>query len=223
MRHNSFVGMPEANSVVQHLIQRINNRSFRNLQGSPLDWFETLERSCLSQLPSMPADQDFWSAQKAKGNQLSLTIAVPPNVIEQPGDVKVSLDFVQAFFQGELATSLRMPDPPHKHSAALKRTVTPPKAATDWSPERLLRWANKIGPTTAHLTSTILAHSNNSPSGVRSCLGLLTLETKYGRHRLEAACRLAASKKSWTIRLVRSILDQGLDQTCLQLRIAGLT
>jgi hypothetical protein len=48
--------------------------------------------------------------------------------------------------------------------------------------------------------------------GYRSCLGLLGLEKRYGRQRLEAACRRAIENGTPARRSVLSILQQGLDR-----------
>ncbi len=91
-----------------------------------------------------------------------------------------------------------------------------------WDPDRVLNWANKIGPATAHLTRTILEHANFSQSGVHSCLGLLSLEQEYGSHRLENACKTAATVKRWTISTIRSTLKERLDQTTTQQSLPNL-
>jgi hypothetical protein len=47
--------------------------------------------------------------------------------------------------------------------------------------------------------------------GFRSCLGLLSLEKRFGRERLEAACQRALALSSPTRGSVLSILEKGLD------------
>jgi len=47
--------------------------------------------------------------------------------------------------------------------------------------------------------------------GYRSCLGLLSLEKRYGKERLEAACERAIALGSPTRSSAVSILEKGLD------------
>lgn len=89
--------------------------------------------------------------------------------------------------------------------------------APDWSADRVIDWANKIGPATTHLVNTILQKSDCSYPGIRSCLGLLSLEQKYGADRLESAAVRATSLKSWTIKIISSMLKEGSDRTYEQL------
>jgi hypothetical protein len=69
----------------------------------------------------------------------------------------------------------------------------------------------EIGPQTRDLVRHLLTHKSHPEQGYRSCLGLLSLERRYGRLRLEAACTRAIAIGSPTRRSVDSILRQGLD------------
>jgi len=48
--------------------------------------------------------------------------------------------------------------------------------------------------------------------GYRSSLGLLRLESRYGKERLEAACRRALSFDLHSYKGVKNILEAGLDK-----------
>jgi transposase len=82
----------------------------------------------------------------------------------------------------------------------------------EWSPSRIVSWAESIGPETAKLASAILAERRHPEQGYRSCLGILRLSKKYGAERLEAACVRAVSAGARSYRHVESILKHGLDR-----------
>jgi transposase len=81
----------------------------------------------------------------------------------------------------------------------------------DWTPERLTRWAGKIGTATRTVVETILTSRPHPQQGFRSCLGILHLTKKYGDERLEAACRRADRIGSPSYKSIASILKAGLD------------
>jgi transposase len=81
-----------------------------------------------------------------------------------------------------------------------------------WTPDRFIRWAGKIGPHTATLIETILNSRAHPQQGFRSCLGILRLAKSYGDGRLDAACRRAAAIGGTSYRSVESILKHNLDQ-----------
>ncbi|MGH9439495.1 MAG: Mu transposase domain-containing protein, partial [Terriglobia bacterium] len=226
MRHHSFAGISETNEAMQQLVAGLNVREFKKLpDSSPNKWFETMERSYLTALPSMPGDRELWLREEVTATFINVNkhyYSVPPSVIGQHVDVKVTSELVEIFFQGRQITSHGRQDRPGKSSAKAEHVSSSRQPATGWSALRVRKWADKIGPATASLIETILSYANCSPAGVRSCLGILTLESTYGRERLESVCRHAASLKSWTVGSIRSMLKRGLDQSAVQLTIPEL-
>src|SRR6185369_12431895 len=89
------------------------------------------------------------------------------------------------------------------------------QAHAEWSPSRLIRWAQTIGAQTAALVEAIIAERRHPEQGYRSCLGILRLSKKYGPERLEAACARAVSVGARSYRHVDAILKSGLDRTPL--------
>jgi transposase len=82
----------------------------------------------------------------------------------------------------------------------------------EWTPSRLIQWAETIGPQTAALVAAILADRPHPEQGYRSCLGLLRLSRRDGAGRLEAACARALAVGARSYRHVDSILKHGLDR-----------
>src|SRR5690606_1371322 len=77
---------------------------------------------------------------------------------------------------------------------------------------RLIRWAEKTGPSTAHIVQRILDQRPQPDHDYRACLGILRLGNRYGAERLEAACKRAAGLPRLTYRSIQSILTNGLDR-----------
>jgi transposase len=75
-----------------------------------------------------------------------------------------------------------------------------------WTPSRLVRWAATVGPAVAELAETILRSRPHPEQGYRACLGLMHLEKRYGRERLNAACQRALTVRGLSYRSVESIL-----------------
>ena len=226
MRHQYFTGISETNAAMQQLIAGLNSRQFRKLPGaSRRSWFEVMERSYLTALPTMPSDREFWLNELVTSGHVNIDkhyYSVPPTVIGQHVDVKVTPGFVEIFFQGRQVTVHNRQNQPGRSSTKMEHVRSSPQTKSEWSPQRVHKWAEKIGPATAYLVDIILTHANSSSAGIRSCLGLLALESEYGRERLESACRHAASLKSWTVGSIRSMLKRGFDQFSIQLPIPNL-
>jgi len=81
-----------------------------------------------------------------------------------------------------------------------------------WTPDRFIRWAEKIGHQTTRLIKQLLSSRPHPQQGFRSALGILRLAKGYGDNRLEAACQRAMIIGGISYRSVASILKYGLDQ-----------
>ena len=80
-----------------------------------------------------------------------------------------------------------------------------------WTPERFICWAEKIGPHTAALITNVLGSRRHPQQAFRSCLGILRLAKSYGDERLEAAAARALAIGANSFRSVESILNHRLD------------
>ena len=100
-----------------------------------------------------------------------------------------------------------------RHTTVPEHMPSSHRAHAEWTPTRILGWAEKTGPSTHELCAAILGERRHPEQGFRSCLGILRLEKRYGRERLEAACARAVLFKARSYRSVESILKKGLDRT----------
>ena len=61
------------------------------------------------------------------------------------------------------------------------------RAHLEWTPSRLVTWAATPGPAVAELAETLMRTRPHPEQGYRACLGLMHLEKKYSKERLDAA------------------------------------
>ena len=85
------------------------------------------------------------------------------------------------------------------------------RAHAEWSPERMKRWANKIGPHTMKLIDRLIASRAFPEQAYRTCLGVLRLSSRYGEGRLEKACIIANESGATRYQQVESILKNKFD------------
>ena len=82
----------------------------------------------------------------------------------------------------------------------------------EWTPTRLIRWAEKTGDACARVVEAILASRPHPQHGFRSCLGIMRLGKRYGQDRLEAACLRATVMGACSYKSIESILKHNLDR-----------
>jgi transposase len=140
--------------------------------------------------------------------------SVPYPLVHHVVELRFSATVVEIFHQGQRVAS-------HARSTRGGFTTDPahrPKAHQAylaWTPSRLVRWGETIGPATGQLVAAILASRPHPEQGYRSCLGLLRLGKQYPPARLEASCARALAIRATSYKSVQSILRTGLDHHAL--------
>jgi transposase len=131
--------------------------------------------------------------------------------VGQVCDIRVSAAIVEVLHRGRRVAS-------HRRSTRQGRFTTEPahmpeahRRHAEWTPSRIVAWAERSGPATADLVTEIMASRPHPEQGFRSCLGIMRLGRRYGEERLEAAAVRALAIRGLSYRSVESILKAGLD------------
>ena len=216
LRHRPFFALAELNQALRGLLEQLNQRRFKKLPGTRQQWFETLERPALRPLPAEPYEFARW--KKARVNiDYHIDVerhyySVPYLLVRQEVDVRLTAATVEVFHHRQRVASHRRDPRPGRYTTVAAHMPKAHREYAEWTPARLVRWAEQTGPSTAALVERILATRPHPQQGYRSCLGILRLGQTYGTDRLEAACRRALAIGGFSYKSVDSILKRGLDQ-----------
>lgn len=138
--------------------------------------------------------------------------SVPYPLVGKRIDVRATAAMVEAFHKGRRVAS-------HQRSRKRGGFTTDPAHRPDshrryaeWTPSRLTRWAEKIGPNAAAVVAETMRRRPHPEQGFRSCLGLIRLSKRYSPESVEAACQRARAIASPSYRSVRSILKNVLEK-----------
>src|ERR1700752_2347347 len=133
-------------------------------------------------------------------------------VVEELMEVGATPTTVEIFHRGQRVTS-------HLRGRGRGQVLTEkehrPKshqAHLEWTPTRMVHWAEQIGPNTARLIERILSEKPHPEMGYRSCLGIIRLAERYSATRMEAAAQRALESNACRFKSVESILKNSLDQ-----------
>jgi transposase len=219
LRHHTFFSLPEINAAMRALLEDLNRRPFKRLPGSRLSLFEQLDRPAMRPLP--PEPYVFAEGKKARvhidyhmqvdGHYYS----VPYQLVKQALDVRLSANTVEVFHQGRRVASHPRSHQKGRHTTTAEHMPQAHQAYAQWTPQRLIHWAEQTGPATAQVVATLLASRPHAQQGFRSCLGIMRLGKTYGDDRLEAACRRALAIQAPSYKSIESILKHRLDQAPL--------
>jgi transposase len=138
--------------------------------------------------------------------------SVPYQLRQHQLEVRATERTIEIFHQGQRVASHQRSYVRGTHTTCPEHMPKSHREHAEWSPSRLIGWAETVGPQTAALVEAILNDRPHPEQGYRSCLGILRLSRRYGNDRLEAACKRALAAGARSYRHVDSILKHGLDR-----------
>ena len=216
LRHRQFFSLAELNAAIAELLIRLNERPFKKLPGCRRELFEQLDRPALAPLPAQPYSFAAW--KKARVNiDYHIEIerhyySVPYQLVKAEVEARISAHTVEILHRGRRVASHRRAARPGGYTTVVEHMPRPHREYAEWTPRRLVEWAERTGPATGRLVAEILGHRRHPQQGFRSCLGILRLGKTYGEPRLEAACLRALAIGATSFKSIDSILKHGLDQ-----------
>src|SRR5215469_3758284 len=216
LRHHKFFTLEELNVAIRELLVRLNHRPFRKREGSRAAVFEAIDKPALKPLATEPFDLSQWSRARVNIDYHvafdSNLYSVPYNLVHELIEIRSTATTVEILHKGTRVAS-------HLRSRGRGQTITNdehrPKshrAHLEWTPSRMVHWAESIGPNTARLFERIMADKPHPEMGYRGCLGIIRLAGKYSAQRVEAAAARALLTGACRYKSVESILKNSLDQ-----------
>lgn len=219
LRKRQFLSLGELNVAIRELLEILNLKKMKHLGKSRRELWESLERSELKPLPDSRYEYADWKMATV-GIDYHVRVghnsySVPYRFSGQGVNVRIGEKSIEIFHQGRsVALHVRSHE---KNQAITKKEHMPEKhnSMLSWTPERFLRWAEKIGPQTREMIERIMARREYPEQGYRKCLGILKQADRYGAERLEGACRRGLSFGIFSYRGIKEILENGYDRLAI--------
>jgi transposase len=196
------------------VLGQAGNRIHGTTKQKPLSVFAQTERHMLRPLPDVAPELATWTKVKVHGNchvQFEKTYySAPFRLVRRALWLKATETSVKLFYNLEMvAIHARL------HRPGARSTVDehlPPEAIAYkmQDPQWCLRQAQAVGPCCKVLIETLFA--DRVLDNLRGAQGVVGMAKKYGKARLEAACKRALAFGNPKYRAVKIILEKGLDQ-----------
>ncbi len=216
LRHRRFFTLAALNAAIAVEVANLNNRVTRHLGASRQTLFEELERSALKPLPVEPYMFAEWKECRA-GLDYHVEVekhyySVPHGLLREAMWARITARTVEVFHRGKrVATHVRSLSN-RRHTTVREHMPSSHRRHADWTPERIRRRANEIGPRTSALIEVIQREKAHPEQGFRACIGILRHARTFGAERLEAACDRALEIGARSYTSVTSILKTNLDR-----------
>lgn len=212
LRHRTFFSLAELNRAIRKLLADLNHRKMEHLEKSRRELFEELDRPTLRPLPERPYEYATWKAARVNIDYHvefeKHFYSVPFTLIHEQVRIRATEQLVEIFHKRSrdpVAIHPRNPTP-GRYSTQTAHMPTTHQKAGEWNAERLVRWADEIGPQTALLVQAILSSRQHPEQAFRACLGILRLAGKYAHAQMETACQMASEAQTLNYRGVKALL-----------------
>jgi transposase len=216
LRNRQFFSLEELNQAIRELLDELNARLMRKLGASRRAFFEALDLPALKALPDEPYQYAEWKkCRVAPDYHVDLhghLYSVPHALIREVLEARMTGTTVELFHRGKRVASHARSALRNRHTTISEHMPSSHRRYAEWTPARIAREAEQIGPASAGLCAAIMRAKPHPEQGFRACLGILRLAKSYGGERLEAACRRGLDIGATTYGSIASILKSGLDR-----------
>jgi transposase len=206
LRNRKFFSLHEVNLAIKEQLERLNNKVMQSVGRSRRQEFEEIDWPNLRPLPEKPYE---YAERKIATVNIDYHIefeghlySVPFTLIHQKVDIRATERMVEIFFQGKSVAIHPRNFRPGRYSTLREHMPANHQFMEDINSERLIEWANSIGPQTTILVKATLQSRPFPQQAYRSCLGILGLAKKYNPSLLEQACQSVFEAKEFSYKAV---------------------
>jgi transposase len=220
LRHQTIFSLYELNRCIKELLSALNKHPFKRLEGTRESIFNTIDKPALKPLPTEPYEYALWKHARVNIDyHIEVDrhyYSVPYQLVGKQVDVRITAQTIECLYKGNRIASHIRSHESYKHTTVTGHMPTAHQAYAQWTPERLINWANKSGGQVSVFIEKLLLQKPHPQQGFRSALGVMRLGKHYGNDRLNGACKRALAIGAINYRSIESILKNGLDQKPVQ-------
>jgi transposase len=216
LRNMRFFSIEALNSAIADLLADLNARPMRRIGRSRRQLFDEIEQSALQSLPETAFDYAEWKRAKVHPDYhievLHSFYSVPHRLIGRHVDVRLTHRMVEIFHNHDRVAMHARRGQRGGHSTVTEHMPKAHQRHGAMTPQVLVSRAARVGTNVAIVVERVIRDRPHPEQGYRSALGVLSLERRFGRDRLEAACDRALTHGTVSFTSVKSILVTGLDK-----------
>ena len=208
-----FYCLDELNKAIREQLEKHNTRKMTKLQISRRQLFEEIEQKELKTLPSSPYPLKYFEHRKVAPDYHVLLsedkhyYSVPWRL--KGAKVRIIFDErnVAVYADGQRVAQHRRDRRRGGYTTAEAHMPAHHQFYASWSAEKFTRWAESIGEETNLVISHLLQSKRHKEQAYKSCVGILSMASKYSAEELNIACRKAWNYNRISYREVKGYLE----------------
>ena len=211
----TFSGLEELNAAIHVSLLDFNEKVMAGREVSRKEMFLQGEKDYLRPLPvKRYVMKERKLMTVGKNSYVSLfkhNYSVPKEYVGRRMTILYDAGTVEIYCDMNLVATHDRCDIPYAYSWKKEHNLPGHYGPYDKDLEELFRRASEIDNIVLNYLREVERAMQYLPKAFRSCRGILTLEKKYGRDRLVAACTCADQKLQYGYQALREVLELGED------------
>jgi hypothetical protein len=225
LRNVTFFSIDALNLEIEVLLKELNEEQFQKLPGCRKSRFEEIDKPALSPLPNEPFEFERWSLSVRVPKDYHIETddhyySVPYRLVGERVDVRYT-DTTIEILHNHVRVASHVRNWAKGEKTSLEEHMPIAHAAYHgMSSEKFLQWAENTGPKTVQVITAALASKPYPQLAFDQCFGILrTLVGKYGSASVELACDHAIKLGCPGYKMIKSILQLGVENLPEQLSL----
>ena len=216
LRNKEFYSIKELNCEIFKLLNEYNGKEMQRIKMSRTALFNEIEKDCLKPLPFDLFEYKMIAKLTVAFNyHIYLSkdrhyYSVPFTYIKKRVEVRYTDNDVEIYHDNIRIASHKRVIKPNGYSTNPDHMPPNHRFYSEWSPERFLSWAEKIGEDVKVFIKNVLESKEHPEQAFKVSLGILNLSKTYGNVKLNKACKKGLYFNNFTLKFVRNILVNNL-------------
>src|SRR5258707_7986691 len=160
LRNRRFFSLQDLNAATRECVGDPTAKTIRKIGKSPAELLETIDRPALDALPAEPYRYAEWKkCLVAPDYHVEVDkhyYSVPSRLIRQTVDARITDTTVELLLKGNRISSHARSEAPHRHTTITEHMPSAHRRYAEWTPTRMMRQAEKIGPSPTPLVGAVM-------------------------------------------------------------------
>jgi len=221
LRNRQFFSLAEINQAIRPLLVEFNNRPMKDYGGqSRKQRFDELDKPYAKSLPAQPFKITGCKIDAGVGPNYHVRFkdhfySVPDHLARKKVNIYQAGNILEIYHDHVHCCRHRVGTRKYGYTTTPEHMPSNHRFVKGWSPEWFLFKAGEIGEACGEVVNGIMKNKHHVQQGFNAAMGVLQLAKVYSPERLESACKRAKYYKSFSLKALKSILSQNLDQQLL--------
>lgn len=217
IRNEEFHSLDELNAAILVKLKDYNDVKFQERDCSRRDLFEELDKPALRALPTKIYElKDYKQSTVQKNSHIFISkdknyYSVPHTYVGKKVSVIISSKTVEIYSKYKRIAFHKRSNKTYQYITIKEHMPSNHRFVQELSSEKITRLSESAGESTRRYIQVIIDSHSYQESSYKSCLGILSLAKKVGDERLNMACKRALSFDAYSYKIIKNILDKGLD------------